>query len=87
MSFYESKGWMVGKNQMRDWKKALSGWWIRDGRMMLRGEAADSRSATLNAEAPHFGSDPSWPEYQRLVLSKKIGPGFVAWKEEADGDV
>lgn len=27
--FYESNGWKVGKNQMRNWKMALSGWIVR----------------------------------------------------------
>lgn len=26
MSFYESKGWMVGKNKMKNWKSSVSGW-------------------------------------------------------------
>ena len=26
VTFYESKGWMVGKNKMKDWRKAVSGW-------------------------------------------------------------
>lgn len=26
ISFYESKGWMVGKNKMVNWKAAVSGW-------------------------------------------------------------
>lgn len=26
IDFYESKGWMVGKNKMTNWKSALSGW-------------------------------------------------------------
>jgi hypothetical protein len=25
-SFYSSKNWMIGKNKMTDWKKAVSGW-------------------------------------------------------------
>lgn len=28
-SFYSSKNWMVGKNKMTDWKKAVSGWIAR----------------------------------------------------------
>jgi len=28
-SFYESKGWMVGKNKMKNWKQAVSGWCAR----------------------------------------------------------
>lgn len=26
VAFYESKGWMVGKNKMKDWRAALRGW-------------------------------------------------------------
>jgi len=28
--FYESKGWMVGKNKMKDWKAAVRGWCSRN---------------------------------------------------------
>ena len=28
--FYESKGWMVGKNKMKDWKAAVRGWITRN---------------------------------------------------------
>ena len=30
ISFYESKGWMVGKNKMKDWKASCSGWESRN---------------------------------------------------------
>ncbi len=30
VSFYESKGWMVGKNKMKSWKAALTGWHKRN---------------------------------------------------------
>jgi len=30
MNFYESKGWMVGKNKMKDWQAAVRGWHARD---------------------------------------------------------
>ena len=26
IDFYESKGWMVGKNKMKDWKAAVRTW-------------------------------------------------------------
>lgn len=29
-NFYESKGWMVGKNKMKNWKSAVKTWAIRD---------------------------------------------------------
>lgn len=28
--FYESKGWMVGRNKMKDWKAAVRGWHTRN---------------------------------------------------------
>lgn len=29
VAFYASKGWMVGRNRMKDWKQALAGWECR----------------------------------------------------------
>lgn len=29
-NFYESKGWMIGKNKMRDWQAAVCGQWLKD---------------------------------------------------------
>jgi hypothetical protein len=26
INFYESKGWMIGKNKMKDWKACVRGW-------------------------------------------------------------
>ena len=40
VDFYESKGWMVGKNPMRDWKAAVRTWEQRDE---YRGNAPTSR--------------------------------------------
>lgn len=30
VNFYESKGWMVGKNKMKDWRSAVRGWASRE---------------------------------------------------------
>jgi hypothetical protein len=32
IDFYESKGWMVGSNKMKDWKAAVRTWEKKDGR-------------------------------------------------------
>ena len=32
-SHYESNGWMVGKNKMKDWKAAVTGWTTRDNEL------------------------------------------------------
>lgn len=37
VAFYESKGWMVGKNEMRDWKAAVRTWEKRKGAQPQRG--------------------------------------------------
>lgn len=31
LDFYQSKGWMVGKNKMKDWKAAVRNWERREG--------------------------------------------------------
>jgi hypothetical protein len=31
VAFYASKGWVVGKTQMKDWKSAVRGWMARNG--------------------------------------------------------
>jgi len=30
VTFYASKGWMVGKNKMKNWRQAVSGWAVRE---------------------------------------------------------
>jgi len=32
INFYESKGWMVGKNKMKSWKATASGWHTRNNK-------------------------------------------------------
>lgn len=32
VDFYDAKGWMIGKNPMKDWKAAVRTWEQRDGR-------------------------------------------------------
>lgn len=39
IDFYESKGWMIGKNQMKDWKAAVRNW-SRSQRQELTAKAA-----------------------------------------------
>ena len=44
VDFYESKGWMVGKNKMKDWKAAVRGWCSRND-----GQPTAQRSAKVQA--------------------------------------
>lgn len=36
VSFYESKGWVVGKSPMKDWKAAVRTWEAKDGRKPVK---------------------------------------------------
>jgi hypothetical protein len=63
ISFYESKGWMVGKNLMKDWKAALRGWETdnRQGRGPPDNEAsiiAARRQATADTAKLIHGDKP-----------------------------
>ena len=39
VAFYESKGWLIGKNEMKDWKAAVRTWEKRQGAQPQRGGA------------------------------------------------
>lgn len=47
VDFYASKGWMVGKNKMKDWKAAVRQWERRDG-----GNQKQSTGVKINRNAP-----------------------------------
>ena len=44
VDFYESKGWMVGKNKMKDWKAAVRNWSKRNGSNNNGQNQQDNRS-------------------------------------------
>ena len=48
-SFYQSNGWKVGKNPMKDWKAAVRTWEKRDA----HGKSEDAFSAALRRELNH----------------------------------
>ena len=39
IDFYESKGWMVGRNKMKDWKAAVRTWEKHDNKQQSKGSA------------------------------------------------
>lgn len=47
INFYESKGWMIGKNKMKDWKAAVRTWERKD---------ADQKKAPSNNKFNNFDS-------------------------------
>ena len=42
--FYQSNGWKVGKNKMKDWKAALRGWSRRNGEKAIGSQKADPKT-------------------------------------------
>ena len=55
-NFYESKGWKVGKEKMKDWKAAIRGWLSRDNIKKKEEVAAEIIDDTL---------DPIWEEIKK----------------------
>lgn len=47
VDFYECKGWMVGKNKMKDWKAAVRTWARRDQKEVTKDEPEPTNSVRL----------------------------------------
>ena len=47
IAFYESKGWLVGKTRMKDWKSAVRGWILRDDSDTHKDEQAKEAARDL----------------------------------------
>lgn len=56
-NFYESKGWKVGKEKMKDWKAAIRGWLSRDNIRKIEKKETIEEDDTL---------DPIWEEIRNL---------------------
>lgn len=56
-NFYESKGWKVGKEKMKDWKAAIRGWLSRDN---------IKKKETVAVETIDDLDDPIWEEIKKL---------------------
>lgn len=56
-NFYESKGWKVGKEKMKDWKAAIRGWLSRDN---------IKKKETVEVETIDDTLDPIWEEIKKL---------------------
>ena len=71
VDFYESKGWMVGKNRMKDWKAAVRGWAARD----------DGAGATNQHPA-----NPAMNYEQREYKDEDFGEGFYIDLDQYGGE-
>ena len=49
-AFYDSKGWMVGKNKMTNWKSAAAGWNYRDNEKEPKHEGTEFNNFTSATE-------------------------------------
>jgi len=47
VNFYESKGWMVGKNKMKDWKAAVRQWNSRSKSKPQNNKSNETREKSL----------------------------------------
>jgi hypothetical protein len=71
IDFYESKGWMIGKNKMKDWKAAVRSWESRD-----KPPAKESKPLTWGTmiydpaeeqHPPRFGFPAEWFRGNTLI--------------------
>lgn len=68
VDFYESKGWMVGKNRMKDWKAAVRNW-SRSQRQELTAEAGKRQG---KAAAPNRFHNFQERDYDFSALQKAL---------------
>ncbi len=74
--FYESNGWKVGKNPMKSWKAAASGWMSRDKESAQKASAPRSKpfmASRSPEEATEHPNDFLKNAAARRPLSKKKG--------------
>lgn len=75
--FYESKGWMVGKNKMKDWKAAVRGWCSRD-----KTNGTIQRSGKVQASQGFSTERADCVDYNALAWER----ARQAWAEDEGGD-
>ena len=64
IDFYESKGWMVGKNKMKDWKAAVRNWERNDERRKQEPRADDDG----NSSETHEFTDEELKAYEQFKI-------------------
>lgn len=63
IDFYESKGWMVGKNKMKDWKAAVRNW--------ARQDKEQGKTAVKSSTSNRFHNfDQTETDYNALVMHR-----------------
>ena len=67
VDFYESKGWYVGKNKMKDWKAAVRGW-SRSQRQELTANGRQEKTAKAQNFTPR---EYDYDDLERQLLAKQ----------------
>lgn len=78
MDFYDSKGWMIGKNKMKDWKAAIRTWERKDKEKGLINKPQKKTNEDTDkifdlseqANAPYFGFPKEWFDGTSLIREK-----------------
>ena len=71
IDFYEAKGWMVGKNKMKDWKAAVRTWEQRNNESPK--QAQPKSGAKRQQQQSVYSSDASYGDINAAFLSRAIG--------------
>ena len=76
IDFYASKGWMVGKNKMKDWKAAVGTWARRDRDDKPKPQPKPPQTGGKQANNPfhnydqHQYSDDEFAEMERAMMAR-----------------
>lgn len=54
-SYYDSKGWMIGKDKMKDWKRAIITWEVNQKKPYIVNKLADSTIEEITDELKKRG--------------------------------
>lgn len=64
VDFYESKGWMIGKNKMKDWKAAVRNW--TRGQKKPAGNTSEKKNGFKNTTERNY----NFAELERAVVNR-----------------
>ena len=65
VNFYEAKGWMIGKNKMKDWKAAVRTWVSKDRKEPQREEPQENWKETMGGIQDEYGS---WDDIRNALF-------------------
>lgn len=92
VAFYESKGWMIGKNKMKSWQSCCVTWQKNENPGKLNGNSAHTQNAAdggewvvytyRRADLEAHGSDELWDDYVDYAMGcePESAETFGDWK-------